>query len=181
MFDSSKPKKQFNLTLSSSLSQRLQSSFKQEFDERELKIYIPPQGGDYESVSENDAYPVLQRLSDDIVKSIHRSFLVLGNSGLGKTSLTLRLCRDFWDNITQYQRCPIYIYLPSKGIVSEVKKSPINGVEQKIDLLQVYLKKIGFSKQERLEIIKQPLVLFVDGYDEVDIKKNLYLLNDCSE
>ena len=177
----SRLKKKRDLTLKQTLSQRLRKSFKKSFDPDELKIFISPQGGDYEYVSVNQSYPLVERLSTDIVNSVHRSFLVLGDCGLGKTILALYLCQHYWNNLSQCKRLPIYIYLPSGEIKNESKKTSASGEEQKIDLLGVYLQKCGFSKRERLVIKDQPLLLILDGYDEIGIQKNLYHLNDWHE
>src|SRR5260221_6274264 len=77
------------LSLNPTIIEKLQRFFAGEYDPRLFDAYIPPMGGDAEQTPEVNVYPICERLLEAIATSAHRSYVVQGDSGLGKTILSL--------------------------------------------------------------------------------------------
>jgi len=96
--------------------QKLATYFKSNFDPRLGQIYIPPMGGVDETVSAENCFPLITEVLKRLTTTSLRSLLLLGNSGMGKTCLSLRLCQMMWeklaDNPDAHWPLPLYVYLP---------------------------------------------------------------------
>lgn len=135
-------------------------------DERLLEVYIPPMGGVQAHSTREQQYPLLNHLPTMIHTTPYRSFVIFGDSGLGKTTLSLKLCEFFWENIAIYQRIPFYVYLPS--ILTEGRLPH--------DILKDFLGQRALEHL-RASIRHQPLLFILDGYDEISDRRNLFTLN----
>ena len=158
--------------------QKLAKNFSINFDERLNNIYINPTGADKAYPGGKDkTFDCKQKIIDELIKTPLRSLLVLGNSGMGKSCLSLQLCKEIWHMIDEGKELdgtpllptfmeqlplPLYIYLPHY-------KSSLTGNR----LLEKALEK-QLQESERLAILQHPLLLILDGFDEVNINFNLY-------
>lgn len=151
------------------LCQRLRDYTLSALDPRQLDCFIEPHGtivdfGNHEPT--RLVRTLLKTFASE--QNTNKSWLITGDSGFGKTSLSHRLCRELWGNYKLGSRVPIYIHLP---------QIPVNKLS---NIVNAYLKKAGrFTEAERNWIKAQPLLLFLDGFDELPVahRKNLYELN----
>lgn len=105
--------------------------------------------GQVKFVSSVDLYKDL--LGDEQETGNSESNLIIGDSGLGKTSFALHLCEIFWNKSEYEGRIPIYIYLPS--VVEHLKEN--------------ILEKL-FSSENVVQTLSDfKLLLILDGFDEL--------------
>ena len=163
-----------------SAEEKLAKRFEGDVDPRLKEIYVAPYGGLRSGVGEEERFFLLSRAVEVLTQSDTRSLLILGDSGTGKTSLCLHLCKRLWevyredrgaalwpasssDASSLPRPLPIYIHL------AQYKNQLREG------LLEQVLKDTGLiSKEIRNLKITQPLLLLLDGFDEVNIEENLY-------
>jgi hypothetical protein len=154
------------ITLSIKIQEILQQCFSNNCgDTRAFDLFIPPLGGDGVAVPSGQHFPLIERLPQALQDGTN-SILLFGDSGLGKTTLSLWLCAYFWDHLETYGRIPLYIHLPQvvrNGLLPE-------------DILDVFLKNYC-TEEERLEIKRQPLLVVLDGYDEISDRRNIHSHN----
>ncbi|MCD6056434.1 MAG: Myosin heavy-chain kinase, partial [Gammaproteobacteria bacterium] len=144
---------------------KLAKQFSGDFDPRLSAIYIEPQGAERSNAPEAQTFPLLQEAAERLTRSPLRSLLLLGDSGMGKTCLSLHFCKKVWQWIDAGipgLPLPLYIYLP------QYKEYLHRG------LLDQVLIEAKLTKAERHTLIEQPLLLILDGFDEVSIRENLY-------
>lgn len=130
-----------------------------------LALYIPPKVSQF--VGDNaflDAEVVVKNwLVDDKSKCL----LLLGDSGSGKTLWGQRLCYSYWEaKDTVDFRIPLFIPLLKQR---EPIKNLVDGYLE--DTCQIT------DKTMRDAIGQQPLLLILDGYDEIYTDVNLYHSN----
>lgn len=155
------------INLSESIITRLKGCFSTNLgDSRIFDLFISPFAGNKYFTSHEHRVSLTEVLPENIRNNENRSYVILGDSGLGKTTLNLWLCAYFWDNLNTYNRLPIYIHLP------QILKDRL--LPQ--DILDVYLRNY-FTEEERIQIKHQPLLLLLDGYDEIPDRKNIYSFN----
>ncbi len=117
---------------------------------------------------------IQSRLVEEIEKNSHRrSFVVFGDSGSGKTTLALHLCDKLWrkwETSDEESRKSLYIpiYIPLRQI--ELSRGCLN-------LLSNFCK-IYFKGIEDQHLFASNLILFLDGYDELKEKINLWQCNN---
>ncbi|KAG0280082.1 hypothetical protein BGZ96_001693, partial [Linnemannia gamsii] len=130
--------------------------------------YIPIQAKpNLEEVDQNSTDLMDQAL--DFLHSDRQVFLVLGDSGSGKSSFSWHLESELLKSYCKGGRIPLYINLP------DIKKP---GKE----LVKKYLKFRGFDKSHIQEMKEhRQFVLICDGYDEARLTRNLYSSNDFNK
>ncbi|KAF9907933.1 hypothetical protein EC991_010372 [Linnemannia zychae] len=92
-------------------------------------------------------------------------FLLLGDSGAGKSTFSRELEHTLWKNYSKGEPIPLYINL-----------SYIDDPSQ--ELIEKHLRYFNFSSEEIQEMkVQREFVLICDGYDEIQLKINLYSKN----
>ena len=76
-----------------SAKEKLAKRFEGDIDERLQEIYVAPYGGLRPQVSESERFLLLNQMVKIFTESDTRSLLILGDSGAGKTSFCLQLCK----------------------------------------------------------------------------------------
>jgi WD40 repeat protein len=167
--------------------EKVMQSFYQIYDERLKDIYIPPNGGSRAQADE--LFPILDILESRFLDSDLRSLLLLGDSGMGKTTLCLRLCQLLWSFHENQQaspaaasssaeaeqteskvvRVPLYVHLPQ---YQEYLRT---------GLLEKVLQNLDLSGEERRILRRHPLLLVLDGYDELHEQVNIYEENQWDQ
>ncbi|KAF9907346.1 hypothetical protein EC991_010995 [Linnemannia zychae] len=101
----------------------------------------------------------------EFLTSDRKVFLLLGASGAGKSMFTRQLEYTLWDNYKHGDPIPLYVNLPD---IDKPEK----------DLISKELHSWGFSADQIL-VLKETrdFVLICDGYDESQLKANLYTAN----
>ena len=151
------------------------SFFKNDLVEaRSFDIYLEPFGKNNVYDEKEKPFSVMQCLKEFIEHPAKKSLLVLGDSGMGKTLLSLYVAKQVWEEKLSLQQdiLPLYIYLPAM-----VNK---NG-ELSEKLLETHLKEnCSLRNEEYIDYLrdhKVPLLLILDGFDEIKWPGNLYTQN----
>jgi WD40 repeat protein len=118
-----------------------------------------------------EKYSIVDELPQAIKSSAHRAFVILADSGMGKTTLGLGLCDYFWHQLESEPRgrVPLYIHLPQYVTKGELSRK----------LLDDFLKEV-INDDDARQIKQQPLLLILDGYDEITDRHNIYTVNHWS-
>jgi len=106
----------------------------------------------------------------EFLDSDRKIFLLLGDSGAGKSTFSRELEFDLWQSYeTKTGRIPLYIDLPT-----------IDKPEH--DLITKQLRKAEFSESQIREMKHhREFILICDGYDECHLKHNLYMSNQLNQ
>ncbi|KAF9438521.1 hypothetical protein BGZ76_007195 [Entomortierella beljakovae] len=106
----------------------------------------------------------------EFIESEKKVFLVLGDSGAGKSTFGKELELDLWDQYNNSdKKIPLLIYLPSIS-------------KPETDLVGEHLKVLGFSDDQIRELkLNREFILICDGYDEIQETRNLYSSNQLNQ
>lgn len=143
------------------------------FSKEALQLYIPPQVGTY--VNDPSPHDAGEMVKTWVCKGNAKCLLLLGDSGAGKTLFGQWLVEEGFKKADVIgRRIPLFIPLstqrdPSQGLIDQYLTSKEHGM--------------GITDENQREFIKQqPLLLILDGYDEIrtknNIKINLYRSNE---
>ncbi|KAG9061040.1 hypothetical protein KI688_007669 [Linnemannia hyalina] len=125
------------------------------------RIYVPLRANPNPQVSNKTALPLLPTVLE-FLESELRVFLLLGDSGSGKSTFCRQLVRTLWSNYTQGSRIPIFVDLRDIDRPSD-------------DLIESQLQEHGFSDADVQELLHQrQFVLVCDGYDESRFSTSIY-------
>jgi WD40 repeat protein/serine/threonine protein kinase len=116
--------------------------------------YIPPRATT--DLRSKHSFPALGAI-ETFLEGTGRVLLLLGDSGIGKSSLLAELTKVG-------NRTPILTSLPS-----------LDHPEQ--DLMETLLEQQGLTSGEIEALKSEPLLLLLDGYDEIQTDSNLYMTN----
>ncbi|KAF9121532.1 hypothetical protein BGX30_002499, partial [Mortierella sp. GBA39] len=144
----------------------LESMRLQQFDEPLFPISIPLHTKS--NASHTESLPLMKMVLD-FVESERRVFLVLGDSGSGKSTFCRQLERKLWNRHKNGGRIPLFINLSSIH-------------QPDIDLIEKHLGRHHHISDSVIQDIKRHrrLVLICDGYDESRLTTNLYTTNHLS-
>ncbi len=158
----------------SSIIDHIRERFYDQLDEKILDLYVCPLG------KENDWLDVKPfDLVDQIIESFlqdpsKKNLLLLGGSGLGKSTLGLYLTDFLWKHQEEFSIVPLFIHLPT--IPKEFRTE---------ELLKYFLKNsrgLALNKKERNALFRSSrLLLILDGYDEIPNPGNLHFSNRWDE
>jgi WD40 repeat protein len=142
---------------------------KQRLKERGDAVYIQPQAKVSVQASDDDRFPLMEKVNE-FLESNQRVFLLLGDSGAGKSTFNLQLEYDLWGKYKKATgRIPLHISLPS-----------IEKPEQ--DMIAKQLRKAEFTESEIRELkAHREFILICDGYDESQLTHNLYMSNRLNQ
>ncbi|KAG0343928.1 hypothetical protein BG005_002117, partial [Podila minutissima] len=127
-------------------------------------VYIPPQAKANLQASDKNTSPLMEKVKQ-FLDSDQQVFLVLGDSGAGKSTFNRYLEHKLWKEYKQGGRIPLFINLPA---VTESYK----------DIIAQQLRIHKFSEAKIKEIEEhRRMILICDGYDETQLKVNLHAAN----
>ncbi|KAF9943369.1 hypothetical protein BGZ67_000049 [Mortierella alpina] len=127
-------------------------------------VYIPPLAKASLQASDNDALPLMDKVKD-FLRSDQQVFLVLGDSGAGKSTFNRHVEHELWEGYKHGDPIPLFINLPA-----------IKQPDQ--DLIDKQLRIHNFSDPQIQELKQhRRLILICDGYDETQVKVNLHTAN----
>ncbi|KAG0280977.1 hypothetical protein BGZ95_007652 [Linnemannia exigua] len=136
----------------------------QRLEEHKRSVYIPPQARRSLQATDDTLFPLM----DDTLEFLagHRQvMLVLGDSGIGKSTFNLELEHTLWKGYEKYGTIPLYINLPTIDNPAEA-------------LIEKQLEYYNFSEGQIQEMkLYREVVLICDGYDEGQLKSNLHASN----
>ncbi|KAF8930486.1 hypothetical protein BGZ58_008204 [Dissophora ornata] len=152
------------------------------------EVYIPPQARanpqapEIESLAEmeisphtrailqapdNESFPLMEKVQE-FLQSEQQVFLVLGDSGAGKSTFNRHLERELWRAYEKGDTIPLFIDLPT-----------INSPDQ--DLVAKQLRRHNFSESQIQEMKQhRKFVLICDGYDESRLETNIHTTNQLN-
>ncbi|KAF9912282.1 hypothetical protein EC991_000174 [Linnemannia zychae] len=127
-------------------------------------VYIPPQAKANLLAADKDSFPLMDKVKE-FLSSNRKVFLVLGDSGAGKSTFNRHLGRVLCTAYKPGDQIPLFINLPS--LMNPEKK-----------LITEHLKHCGFSKAAGKELKQdRQFILICDGYDEARLSINLHSSN----
>lgn len=143
-------------------------------------LYTKP-SGIFGNNSDETVQDIQCRLVREIEEEDCRSFVVFGDSGSGKTSLALHLCNEFWTTLSSNSNkknenlyVPIYVSLRQIELKADSKELE-NGCKK---LLSTFCEKLVQGNIKEANLSNYNLLLFLDGYDELAEKINLWEHNN---
>ncbi|KAF9994208.1 hypothetical protein BGZ79_001035 [Entomortierella chlamydospora] len=138
--------------------------------ERAGTVYVPPMAKAYLQASDDTSFDLIPMV-DEYLNGDQKVFLLLGDSGAGKTmfnrELDLKLWKAYLDK-PHKSRIPLLISLPA-----------IDRPEK--DLIAKHLRIHEFTEPQIREMKARELVIICDGYDESQQSQNLYESNGFNE
>ncbi|KAG0245731.1 hypothetical protein BGX31_006405 [Mortierella sp. GBA43] len=138
---------------------------RQRLKERGNTVYIPPQAKASLQARDDILFPLMEKV-DDFLTGDQKVFLLLGDSGAGKSTFNRELECSLWDTYKKnVGPIPLHISLPS-----------IEKPEH--DMIAKQLRKAEFTEPQIRELkLNRKFILICDGYDESQQTHNLYMSN----
>jgi len=164
---------------SSSLLDRVQNKPNVEGTLRQLReqrlkeqghaVYIQPQAKASLQASDDQRFALMEKV-EEFLEGNQKVFLLLGDSGAGKSTFNRQLECELWHKYKKnFGRIPLHINLPA-----------IEKPEQ--DMIAKQLRKAEFTEPEIRELkVHRKFILICDGYDESHQTHNLYMSNRLNQ
>ncbi|KAF9099497.1 Transducin (beta)-like 1 X-linked receptor 1 [Mortierella sp. AD031] len=150
------------------LDARLQELKRLRLQELVNGIYIPPQAKASLQASNTALFPLMDK-TQEFPGSDRQVFLLLGDSGAGKSTFNRHLESYLWDKYEDGGPIPLHISLPA------IK-------EPDTDMIAKQLQRLVFSETQIQELKRdRQLILVCDGYDEAQLKTNLHITNRLNQ
>ena len=142
---------------------------RQRTKERDNAVYIPPQAKSNLIAADDARFPLMDKVKE-FLDSDKKVFLLLGDSGAGKSTFSHELEFDLWQSYkSKTDRIPLHINLPT-----------IDRPEH--DMIAKRLRMDEFSELQIREMKHhRKFVLICDGYDECQQTHNLYMRNRLNQ
>jgi predicted NACHT family NTPase len=143
---------------------------KKRLDEWKSTIFITPQAKASLKAPDDAHFPLMESVKEFLDNEQHQVFLLLGDSGAGKSTFNRALECALWDAYRKKDgTIPLYISLPT-----------IDKPDQ--DMVTKHLRRLDFTDAQIKELKDhRKLVLICDGYDESQQTKNLYMANRLNQ
>lgn len=127
-------------------------------------IYIPPMAKSSLNSNSDDSFSLIVKVRE-FLASERQVMLIIGDSGVGKSTFNVFLERELWENYTPGGAIPLLINLPA---ISDPERQLID------KQLRIY----NFSDDQIYELKKNHRFVFIcDGYDEAQMRTNIYATN----
>ncbi|KAF8943604.1 hypothetical protein BGZ47_005249 [Haplosporangium gracile] len=135
------------------------------FSQHQKGVYIPPQAKPSLQSKDDTLFPLMEKVQE-FLSSHRKVLLLLGDSGAGKSTFNLELEHILWKKYKNYGPIPLHITLPT--IDNPAK-----------DLIGKQLRCQNFSEEHIRELkLRRQFIVICDGYDESQLKTNLYSSNE---
>ncbi|KAF9086992.1 hypothetical protein BGX23_008423 [Mortierella sp. AD031] len=136
----------------------------QRIDEHRQAVYIPPQAKANLQASEKESFSLMDKVKE-FLDSPRQVFLVLGDSGAGKSTFNRHLEQELLKAYKQGDPIPLFINLPAIDIPQQ-------------DMIGKQLRIHNISDTDVMELKEHyRFIIICDGYDETQIKINLHATN----
>ncbi|KAK3808650.1 MAG: quinon protein alcohol dehydrogenase-like superfamily [Benniella sp.] len=136
--------------------------------ERGNAVYIPPQAKSSLQSRDEARFPLMEKVNE-FLSSEQKVFLLLGDSGAGKSTFNRELECHLWQMYRKTSAIPLYINLPA-----------IDKPEH--DMIAKQLRKAEFTEPQIRELkLHRKFTLICDGYDESQQTQNLYSSNRLNQ
>ncbi|KAK3813343.1 MAG: hypothetical protein J3Q66DRAFT_371880 [Benniella sp.] len=141
---------------------------RQRLSERGKFVYIPPQAKANLQARDEACFPLMEKL-EEFLSSDQKVFLLLGDSGAGKSTFNRQLECHLWQSYKKGGVIPLHINLPA-----------IDKPEH--DMIAKQLRKAEFTEPQIRELkVHRKFTLICDGYDESQQSHNLYTSNRLNQ
>ncbi|KAG0371613.1 hypothetical protein BGX24_001430, partial [Mortierella sp. AD032] len=146
------------------LEARLKKLRLKRLEARPVPNYIPSRAKDTLLDSDDDCLPLMEKVQEFLDRN-RSVFLLLGNSGTGKSTFLRQLERELWLSYKPGGRIPLHIDLPYID-------------HPECDLIEKQLRQYNFLDDEIRRLLEyRQFVIICDGYDECRLTTNLYTIN----
>lgn len=129
--------------------------------------YVPPLGKDTVNDPDSFAFPLLSTFMD-FLEGKRQVMLLMGDPGSGKTFFLRQLERELWEKYDgRNDPIPIFVSLSDVDDVTS-------------DLLGKALRSKSFDDDDHIRHLKRSnrqIILVCDGYDEMQVQRNIYNCN----
>ncbi|KAF8975633.1 hypothetical protein BGZ46_008957 [Entomortierella lignicola] len=131
------------------------------------ELYISPRAK--ANIRAKDQFDLTSKVQE-FLDSDRKVFLILGDSGAGKSTFNKALEISQWKKFGKtYKRIPLFIHLPAI-------EDPHH------DLITKQLRKFNFTENQIIELkMHWEFILICDGYDEAQQTRNLYISNSLNQ
>jgi len=141
---------------------------RQRLKEREKIVYIHPQAKSGLQASDEVRFPLMENVHE-FLEGDQKVFLLLGDSGAGKSTFNRELECHLWESYKNGGVIPLHINLPA-----------IDKPEH--DMIAKQLRKAEFTEPQIRELkLHRNFTLICDGYDEGQQTRNLYTSNRLNQ
>ncbi|KAF9364193.1 WD_REPEATS_REGION domain-containing protein [Mortierella sp. NVP85] len=142
---------------------------KQRTKERGNFVYIPPQAKASVQAADDTRFLLMEKVKG-FLESDQKVFLLMGDSGAGKSTFNRELEFDLWQSYkNKSDRIPLHIDLPA-----------IDKPEH--DMIAKQLRRCEFTEPQIREMKHyRKFILICDGYDESQQTQNLYMSNRLNQ
>ncbi|KAG0214595.1 hypothetical protein BGX31_001056 [Mortierella sp. GBA43] len=142
---------------------------RQRLKERGSAVYIPPQAKANLQAANESQFSLMEKI-DEFLAGEQMVFLVLGDSGAGKSTFNKELECQLWQAYKKKSGpIPLHINLPA-----------IDKPEH--DMIAKQLRKVEFTEPQIRELkLHRSFILICDGYDESQQTHNLYTSNRLNQ
>ncbi|KAF9911822.1 hypothetical protein EC991_002125 [Linnemannia zychae] len=128
-----------------------------------VNIYIPPLAKPTLQAPDYDLFSLAEEVMNYLA-SDRQEMLILGDSGVGKSTFNRYLENALWKEYHMGDSIPLFINLPECERPEE-------------DLLTEQLRKHGFTGWQIQELQYRQFILICDGYDESQLTTNIHTTN----
>ncbi|KAG0006573.1 hypothetical protein BGZ80_005216, partial [Entomortierella chlamydospora] len=146
----------------------------QRLKEYQQAIYIPPHAKANPEASNDKHFPLMDKIME-FLESDRQVFLILGDSGSGKSTFSRHLyyvlTKEYvlTKNCKQDKPIPIFIYLPAL-------RNP------ETELVSEHLRTLNFTDDDIRELKRdRKFIIICDSYDETRLSVNLYVTNRLNQ
>jgi len=148
---------------------QLRALRRQRTKERGNAVYIQPQAKSSLQAADDTRFPLMDKVKE-FLRSDQKVFLLLGDSGAGKSTFSRELELDLWQSYTnKTDRIPLHINLPAID-------------KPELDMIAKQLRRDEFTEPQIREMKHyRKFVLICDGYDESQQTHNLYMSNKLNQ
>ncbi|KAF9383582.1 hypothetical protein BGX21_001543 [Mortierella sp. AD011] len=131
-------------------------------------IYITQRAKPSLQANNNNATDLMTKVQE-FIKGRSEVFLILGDSGSGKSTFNQRLENELWNSYNPNEDfIPLFINLPSID-------------KPEYDMVSKRLQSLGFTDAQIRELrSSRKFILICDGYDELQRTGNLYISNNIN-
>jgi len=141
---------------------------RQRLKDRGNAVYIPPQAKLSAQASDGTGFALMEEVNT-FISSEKKVFLLLGDSGAGKSTFNRELECTLWQSYRKNGDIPLHINLPA-----------IDKPEH--DMIAKQLRRAEFTEPQIRELKQhRKFILICDGYDESQQTHNLYTSNQLNE
>ncbi|KAF9092388.1 hypothetical protein BGX23_004358 [Mortierella sp. AD031] len=134
----------------------------------QTSIYIPPQAKPTLWPSNGTLFPLMENVLE-FLDSRRQVLLLLGDSGGGKSTFNLQLEHALWNDYQEGGPIPLYIDLPA---IDKPEQDMITKQLQQLEFSDIQIREFRMSRQ---------FIVICDGYDESQLKTNLYNSNRVNQ